>query len=330
MQGGSHHAALAGLDCLRLTPPAHAPPPLACRAMAIIINGNDTAALRTGLEAAAEYSECAGLPLLRAAAAAAAAACRRRHPRRSEHPATLPPRPLPRCPKTEDALSLQQPQNTYDKPGLSWLYPTDGCCTGGKVRAWRLVRAGGAARGEAAAGAECESPHATAARPPPSVLQDCHLNYGGVWSEPATTLYLAAALGLQGGRAAWFATAHFACPPAPGSYSCYYPYTSSLQPTPLRCDQLRTALQAAAALAPRLGYGSTEQVRWGPGGGPALSRRLQRTPSCQLAASARTAPALPPQVAASARNATLPRAWLACILHGEELPTEYSPELCYN
>lgn len=86
------------------------------------------------------------------------------------------------------------------------------------------------------------------------------MNYGGVSSEPAAALYLAAAFALQGGRASWFAAAQYACPSG-GSYGCWYPYTSSLPPTKLRCDQLRSALQVAAALAPRLGYGSTEQAR---------------------------------------------------------------------
>lgn len=122
--------------------------------MAIIVNSNDTAALRTGLEAAADFStllfSLPGADALPCGAGLHVARVCQPVGRHYSCLHLLPAWPLsvlplralaPAAPAVtpEDAYSRGEPQAAHDKNELDWLYPQDGCCTGGKVRGQRIT-----------------------------------------------------------------------------------------------------------------------------------------------------------------------------------------------
>lgn len=90
-------------------------------------------------------------------------------------------------------------------------------------------------------------------RPQPN----CYIDWGGIRTEPAAALLMAAVFGLADARFASSASVGFTCH---AWDECRF---GKAQP-PLPCWQLRAALRSAEALAPRLGYASSEQVRLQP------------------------------------------------------------------
>lgn len=90
---------------------------------------------------------------------------------------------------------------------------------------------------------------------PATQLQGCQINFGGVRTENATALLLAAAFTAADG---FFANATASALVADSCEACN---TRNEVPPPLSCNQQRSALRQAAQLAERYGWGTAEQVR---------------------------------------------------------------------